>query len=48
MKEIKLKRLVLSNWKSLNLDVAFHEKDTRISGRNGIGKSSLQSAWNWL
>lgn len=48
MKEIKLKRLVLSNWKSLNLDVTFSEKDTRISGRNGIGKSSLQSAWNWL
>ena len=47
-KKIILKRLVLSNWKSLNLDVKFNDKSTSVSGRNGIGKSSLQSAWNWL
>lgn len=47
-KEIKLKRLVLSNWKSLNLDVAFNDGKTIVKGRNGVGKSSLASAWNWL
>lgn len=49
MRKITLKRIVLSNWKSLNIDVTFNDSgSTRISGRNGIGKSSLQSAWNWL
>ena len=47
-KEIKLKRLVLSNWKSLNLDVTFNDGKTIVKGRNGVGKSSLASAWNWL
>lgn len=48
MRKIALKRIVLSNWKSLNIDVTFNNGSTCISGRNGIGKSSLQSAWNWL
>lgn len=47
-KEIKLTRLVLSNWKSLNLDVTFNDGKTIVKGRNGVGKSSLASAWNWL
>jgi hypothetical protein len=47
-KEIKLTRLVLSNWKSLNLDVTFNNGKTIVKGRNGVGKSSLASAWNWL
>lgn len=47
-KEIRLKRLVLSNWKSLNLDVTFNDGKTIVKGRNGVGKSSLASAWNWL
>lgn len=48
MKEIKLKNITLSNWKSLNANVQFNEGKTIIKGRNGIGKTSLQSAWNWL
>ena len=47
-KEVKLKRLTLSNWKSLNLDVTFNDGKTIVKGRNGVGKSSLASAWNWL
>lgn len=48
MKKIVLERIVLSDWKSLNLDVSFDKTRTIISGINGVGKSSLQSAWNWL
>lgn len=48
MKTILLKRLTLSNWRSLNLDVRFNENETRICAKNGVGKSSLQFAWNWL
>ena len=48
MKQIVLKRIKLSNWKSLNLDVEFHNKNTKISAKNGVGKSSLIAGWNWL
>ena len=48
MKTILLKRLTLTNWRSLNLDVRFNENETRICAKNGVGKSSLQFAWNWL
>lgn len=48
MKTILLKRLTLSNWRSLNLDVVFNAQETRICAKNGVGKSSLQFAWNWL
>lgn len=48
MKNIKLKRIKLSNWKAKNLDVVFPKKETRISAKNEVGKSSLQQAWNWV
>lgn len=48
MKEVILKRIKLSNWKSLNLDVKFNDKSTKISAKNGVGKSSLIASWNWL
>lgn len=48
MKTIKLDRLVLKNWRSLNIDVAFKDDATFIKGRNGIGKSSIFHAWSWL
>lgn len=48
MKEILLKRIKLGNWKSLNLDVTFNNKSTKISAKNGVGKSSLIAGWNWL
>jgi hypothetical protein len=48
MKTITIKRLVLKNWKSLNHDVTFNSDTTTICARNGVGKSSLQKAWNWL
>lgn len=47
-KKITLKRIKLSNWKSLNLDITLNEMKNTIKGENGIGKSSLQYAWNWL
>ncbi len=48
MKEIILKKIQLSNFKSLNLEVEFNEKSTKISGQNGIGKTSVASAFYWL
>lgn len=48
MKEVILKRIKLSNWKSLNLNVEFNNKSTKISAKNGVGKSSLIAGWNWL
>ena len=48
MRSVFLKRIVLSNWKAKNLDVEFTKKETRISAKNEVGKSSLQQAWNWV
>lgn len=48
MKEIKLQKIQLSNFKSLNIEVDFNDGATRISGKNGIGKTSIASAFYWL
>lgn len=48
MKEIKLNRIVLSNWKSRNVDITFNDKRTNIHGRNRLGKTSIRNAWCWL
>ena len=41
MKEIKLTKIKLSNFKSLNLEIEFNEGATKISGKNGLGKTSI-------
>ena len=48
MKEITLKKIQLSNFKSLNIEVEFNEGATKISGRNGIGKTSIANAFYWM
>lgn len=48
MKEIKLQKIQLSNFKSLNIEVWFNDGATKISGKNGIGKTSIASAFYWL
>lgn len=48
MKRITLQRIVLTNWRGLNLDVKFNEDVTKISGDNELGKSSIMKAWFWL
>jgi DNA repair exonuclease SbcCD ATPase subunit len=48
MKTITLKKIQLSNFKSLNLEVEFNEGATKISGKNGLGKTSIASAFYWL
>ena len=47
-KTITLKRIELKDWKSLNISAKFNDGITVVKGKNGIGKTSLQSAWNWL
>ena len=48
MKTIALKKIQLSNFKSLNLEVEFNEGATKISGKNGLGKTSIASAFYWM
>lgn len=48
MKRVQLTKIQLSNFKSLNLEVNFNEGATTISGQNGIGKTSVASAFYWL
>ena len=48
MKTVILKELTISNWRSLNLNVRFNSTSNEIKGANGVGKSSLQNAQNWL
>lgn len=47
-KTITLKKIELKDWKSLNISAKFNDGVTIVKGKNGIGKTSLQSAWNWL
>ena len=47
MKQIKLKRLEIQNFRSQNISADFGTI-TSISGRNGVGKSTIMKAWMWL
>lgn len=38
----------MKNWKSLNLSISLPQERAKISAKNGAGKTSIQSAWNWL
>lgn len=48
MKEIKLKKLVLSNWRGQSREVNFGDAKTTLSGVNGCGKTTVMSSWLWL
>lgn len=47
MKNIKLLKISLENWRAQNRDVVFNGEDTTISGRNKSGKSSVYDAFLW-
>lgn len=46
-KNIKLKEITLTNWRSINQKVIFDDVTT-LSGANGVGKSSVMKAFYWL
>ena len=49
MKEIKLFRLVLRNFKGINnLEIEPNGKDLAIYGDNGTGKTTIADAFSWL
>lgn len=49
MKEIKLKRITLVNFKGIqNLTLNFKEQETTICGANGTGKTTIFDAFTWL
>lgn len=47
MKTIKLKRLEINDFRAKSIAIDFKES-TSISGENGVGKSTIMKAWNWL
>lgn len=47
MKEVKLKKIKLSNWRGQNHEVLFNDTKTVIKGKNRIGKSSIMEAFFW-
>lgn len=47
MREIKLIKISLENWRAQNRDVVFNGEDATISGRNKSGKSSVYDAFLW-
>lgn len=49
MKNIQLKSIVLKDWKGRNIEINFNQdQPTTITGRNGIGKTSVMKAFLWL
>lgn len=47
MKTIKLKRLEINDFRAKSIAIDFKES-TSISGENGVGKSTIMKAWDWL
>ena len=49
MKEIRLKKLVLRNFKGIkSLDMTFDKKEVFVYGENGTGKTTVCDAFSWL
>ena len=49
MKEIKLNKLVIENFKCFQLlEINFNGQDMIIKGANGTGKTTIMDAINWL
>lgn len=49
MKNIQLKSIALKEWKGRNINIDFNQdQPTTITGRNGIGKTSVMKAFLWL
>lgn len=48
MKKVLVKSLMLRDFRNVNANIMLNDLETSISGRNGVGKSSVQAAWNWL
>lgn len=49
MKNIVIKSIALKEWKGRNIEINFNkEQPTTITGRNGIGKTSVMKAFLWL
>lgn len=49
MKNIQLKSIALKEWKGRNINIDFsQDQPTTITGRNGIGKTSVMKAFLWL
>lgn len=48
MKKVILKKLILQNWRSQNVEVQFNDDLTKVFGQNKAGKSSLRHSFLWL
>lgn len=48
MKKVILRKLILQNWRSQNVEVQFNDDLTKVFGQNKAGKSSLRHSFLWL
>lgn len=48
MKEIKIKELVVNNFRGQNFHDKYGMNENQLSGKNGSGKSTRFAAWLWL
>lgn len=48
MKELRIKKLSIKSWKGQTKVVELDCKDVMISGKNGVGKTTIAKAWFWL
>lgn len=49
MKNIIIKSIAIKEWKGRNIEINFNQdQPTTITGRNGIGKTSVMKAFLWL
>ena len=48
VKKVVLKSIELSNFRGQSRKVEFVNKETKISGRNSCGKTTIFNAWLWL
>lgn len=48
MKELRINKLEIKSFKGSTRVVEFNGADCLISGKNGVGKSTIMKAWFWL
>lgn len=48
MKEIRIKRLSLENFKGFTFTLNANGEDLSVFGENGTGKTTISDAWHWL
>ena len=48
MATVKIKRLILTDFKGVRKGEYVFSNNTKISAANGLGKTTIATAWYWL